>query len=124
MGFIIKILFSVCKIIFQKIGFFKPWDLSKPQEYYQTILEFTGSVDFKHFYHKGSPDPSYSTCKILKVLHPKEWGQELFKPKAFPVNFQTKLDFCQIFSYWDYEQAWFNTFLSKIARVPIPGYFF
>ena len=110
-GFYHKDPFFCLQNHFPKNWFFKPWDLSKPQEYYQTILEFTGSADFKHFYHKGSPDPSYSTCKILKVLHPKEWGQELFKPKAFPVNFQTKLDFCRTFSYWDYEQAWFNTFL-------------
>ena len=57
---------------FPKNWFYKPWDLSKLQEYYQTILEFTGSIDFKHFFHKGSPEPSYSTCKILKVLHPKD----------------------------------------------------
>ena len=109
MVFIIKILSSVCKIIFQRIGFLNLGIF--PNHKNITILEFTGSADFKHFYHKGSPDPSYSTCKILKVLHPKDWGQELFKPKAFPVNFQTKLDFCRTFSYWDYEQTWFNTFL-------------
>lgn len=110
-GFYNKNPFLAIQNHFPKNWFFKPWDLSKPQEYYQTILEFTGSAEFKHFYHKGSHDPSYSTCKILKIIHPKDWGQDLFKPKTFPINFQTKLDFCPTFSYWDYEQAWFNTFL-------------
>ena len=112
-GFYHKDPFFTLQLHFPKNWFFKPWDLSKPREFYQTILEFTGSAEFKHFYHKGSHDPSYSTCKILKVLHPQEWGQELFRPKAFPINFQTKLDFCRTFSYWDYEQAWFNTFLTQ-----------
>ena len=73
-GFYHKDPFFTLQLHFPKNWFFKPWDLSKPREFYQTILEFTGSVEFKHFYHKGSHDPSYSTCKILKVLHPQEWG--------------------------------------------------
>lgn len=56
--------------MFGKNMFLKPWDITKTQEYYQSILELTSSVDFKHFLYSNQNDPSYSTTKILKILSP------------------------------------------------------
>ena len=97
---------------FPKGWFFKPWDLSKPQSFYQDILEFTESVKFKHFYLSDAhSEPAYSTATILKVLSPKQWGESLHSLQYFPANFHNRLNHCLAFSYWDYQQAWFNTFL-------------
>ena len=96
---------------FPKGWFFKPWDLTKPQSYYQSILEITESVKFKHFFlDKAHPEPAYSTATILKVLSPNQWGDLLHNFKTFPLNFETRLPHCRTFSYWDYQQAWYNTF--------------
>ncbi|KAH9779649.1 hypothetical protein KPL71_007778 [Citrus sinensis] len=91
--------------------FFKPWDLTKPQSYYQSILEITDSVKFKHFFlSKTHSEPAYSTATILKVLSPNQWGDLLHNFKTFPLDFETRLPHCRSFSYWDYQQAWYNTF--------------
>ncbi|KAH9745864.1 hypothetical protein KPL70_004238 [Citrus sinensis] len=91
---------------FPKGWFFKPWDLTKPQSYYQSILEITESVKFKHFFlDKTHSEPAYSTATILKVLSPNQWGDLLHNFKTFPLNFETRLPHCRTFSYWDYQQA-------------------
>ena len=103
--------FQATSNIFPKGWFFKPWDLTKPQCYYQSILESTESVKFKHFFlSEAHTEPAYSTATILKVLSPKQWGDQLHKLKPFPANFQMHLSHCLSYSYWDYQQAWFNTF--------------
>ena len=91
---------------------FKPWDLCRPQSYYATILELTDSVKFKHFkLHTTHSKHAYSTCIIHKIIHPFDWGQPLHKPKHFPMQFRTSpQDFQTSYSYWDYQQAWFNAF--------------
>ena len=109
-GFYLSDPFQAITKIFPKGWFFKPCDLSKHQSFYQSILEFTESVKFKHFFLSESHhEPAYSTATILKVLSPKQWGDQLHKPKTFPVNFQMRLNHCLYFSYWDYQQAWYNT---------------
>ncbi|KAH9650891.1 hypothetical protein KPL70_026534 [Citrus sinensis] len=72
---------------FPKGWFFKPWDLTKPQSYYQSILEITESVKFKHFFlDKAHPEPAYSTATILKskltVNMIKDWlsSKNLLQP--------------------------------------------
>ena len=103
--------FQAISKIFPKGWFFQPWDLTKPQPYYQSILEATESVKFKHFFlSETHSEPAYSTATILKVLSPKQWGDLLHNQKRFPSNFQMRLPHCLVFSYWDYQQAWFNTF--------------
>ena len=68
-------------------------------------------MKFKHFFlSETHSDPAYSTATILKVLSPKQWGDLLHNQKRFPSNFQMCLPHCLVFSYWDYPQAWFNTF--------------
>ena len=42
--------FQAISKFFPKGWFFKPWDLTKPQSYYQSILEITDSVKLKHFF--------------------------------------------------------------------------
>ena len=80
--------FQTLTKFFPKGWFFKPWDLTKPQPYYQSILEATESVKFKHFYLSDShSEPAYSTATILKVLSPKQWGDLLHNQKRFPTNF-------------------------------------
>ena len=111
MDFTILILFKQFQSFFPKGWFFKPWDLVKPQSYYQSILEATESVKFKHFFlHEPHSEPAYSTATILKVLSPNQWGDQLHKFKTFPPNFQMHLAHYLAYSYWDYQQAWFNTF--------------
>ncbi|KAH9681568.1 hypothetical protein KPL71_027019 [Citrus sinensis] len=95
---------------FPQDWFFKPWDLTKPQSYYQSILEITDSVKFKHlFLSKTHSEPAYSTATILKVLSPNQWGDLLHNFKTFPLDFETRLPHCRSFSHWDYQQAWYNT---------------
>ncbi|KAJ9178459.1 hypothetical protein P3X46_010338 [Hevea brasiliensis] len=89
---------------------FKPWDKSKNPAYYQSILIETGSVKIKHFL-ENSPVPNYSTCTILKVIHPANWGQDLSVPKKFQARFGQSLPSTTTFTYWDYHQAWINAFL-------------
>ena len=110
-GFYHTDLFQAILKFFPKGWFFKPWDLTKPQPYYQSILEATESVKFKHFFlSETHSEPAYSTTTILKVLSPNQWGDQLHKFRSFPPNFQMRLPHCLVYSYWDYQQAWFNTF--------------
>jgi len=99
--------------IFPPNWYYKPWNLAKPQSCYVTILEITNSVKFKRFkIHSDYTEPAYSTCIIHKGIHPTEWGQPLHQPVSFPMHFCTNpQDFNTTYTYWDYQQAWFNTFL-------------
>ncbi|KAG5251652.1 zf-CCHC domain-containing protein/MP domain-containing [Salix suchowensis] len=86
--------------IFPKNFHFKSWDISKSQSFYENILQVTGSVTFKHFFkHPSHPDPAYSTCTIQRIISPDKWNIQKQNPH-FPS-----------YTYWDYEQAWFNAFL-------------
>ena len=97
--------------LFPKNWYFKPWDLHKPQSFYQSILETTGSAKFKHFKKDETQlHPSYSTCTIQRIIHPSEWGPELHKGKPFPADLYTRNIHCGLFNYWDYQQAWYNAF--------------
>jgi hypothetical protein len=99
--------------IFPSNWYYKPWNIAKPQSYYSTILEITNSIKFKHFkIHSDHTEPAYSTCIIHKVIHPTKWGQPLHQPVSFPMHFRTNpQDFNTTYTYWDYQQAWFNAFL-------------
>ncbi|KAH9733784.1 hypothetical protein KPL71_017134 [Citrus sinensis] len=75
--------FQAISKIFPEGWFFKPWDLSKPQSFYQSILEIIESVKFKHFFLSEShTEPVYSTATILKVLSPKQWGGKMPKQSS------------------------------------------
>jgi hypothetical protein len=98
--------------IFPPNWHYKPWNLAKPQSYYAAIFDITNSVKFKHFkLHSDHTDPTYSTCIIHKVIYPKDWGQPLHQPLSFPTHLCTHFqDFNTSYTYWDYQQAWFNAF--------------
>lgn len=103
--------FQAISKFFPKGWFFKPCDLTKPRSYYQSILEATEYVKFKHFFlSETHSEPVYSPATILKVLSSNQWGDQLHKFKTFPPNFQMRLPHCLTYSYWDYQQVWFNTF--------------
>jgi hypothetical protein len=90
---------------------YKPWDLTKSQSYYAAILEITNSVKFKHFkIHSTHSEPAYSTCIINKIIHPSDWGQPLHKPISFPSHLRQNNQNYGTYTYWDYQQAWFNAF--------------
>ena len=117
--------FQTLTKFFPKSWFFKPWDLTKPQPYYQSILEATESIKFKHFYLSDSHSESaYSTATILKVLSPKQWGDLFDNQKRFPSNFQMHLPHCLTYSYWDYQQAWYNTFFIQNPKKAYSWLFF
>ena len=83
------------------------------------ILEISSSVKFKHFnFKQHHTKPSNSTGIIKDVLHQTDWKQPFHYGIRFPINFQTKLHkYCQTYSYWDYQQAWFNAlFLQKFKE--------
>ena len=43
-------------------------------------------------------------------MSPNQWGDQLHTQRRFPPNFQMCLPHCLTYSYWDYQQAWYNTF--------------
>ena len=116
-GFFHKSLYVAIKNIFPKGWFFKPWDLSKPQPYYRAILEATESVTFKDFFlGQNVTEAGYSTAKIHKILTPSDWGTHLHSPKQLPKNFTTMINHCRTYTYWDYHQAWYNTFMYQNSK--------
>ncbi|ESQ36913.1 hypothetical protein EUTSA_v10002933mg, partial [Eutrema salsugineum] len=77
--------------------FFKPHNTDKTVLFFQTILEITESVSFKHFYsNENHTDPAYSTFKIYKVIAPSDWEYDLNENLNFPENLKD-LSFFQIF---------------------------
>src|SRR5262249_20951186 len=98
--------------IFPPNWHFKPWSLSKPYEYYENILTETQSIKITHHYTNPNEPPSYSTAKILKIIHPMDWAKKnqfLSHHQKFQ-NRITTMDLCPTYSYWDYQQAWYNIF--------------
>lgn len=82
---------------------FVPRNVAKPHEYYMNILIQTGSVAFKHYTDTKDPNfITHSTAQILKVLRPKDWGQNPFTLMKFPTSFSEKITHCTHFSYWNY----------------------
>ena len=68
----------------------------------------------KPILNRPIPRPLFS-----KVLSPNQWGDQLHKCKSFPPNFQMRLPHCLTYSYWDYQQAWFNTFfIQNPKKIP------
>ncbi|MBA0662121.1 hypothetical protein Goklo_006309 [Gossypium klotzschianum] len=48
----------------------------KPQQYYEYILVQNGSVLFKHYIDPKDPNfITHSTTQILKILRPRDWGE-------------------------------------------------
>ncbi|XP_073024284.1 uncharacterized protein [Primulina eburnea] len=104
--------FQILQKYFGKGRYYKPYDINKTPYFYQAILEITESVIFKNFFlEEKHEDPAYSTCKILKVIAPADWGYDLTKSLFFPEKLKETHFFEIPFNYWDYHQAWYNSFL-------------
>ncbi|KAG8651192.1 hypothetical protein MANES_07G100510v8 [Manihot esculenta] len=87
---------------------FRPKDISKPQEYYQSILEETGSARIKHNFdkhHKGIIP--YSSIQIKWVVHPKDWS---ISSLYTATQFKTLKKYSTLYNYFDYIDAWTNVF--------------
>ncbi|ESQ50202.1 hypothetical protein EUTSA_v10002271mg, partial [Eutrema salsugineum] len=97
--------------------FFKPHNTDKSVLFFQTILEITVSVSFKHFYlNENHTDPAYSTFKIHKVIAPSDWEYDLNENLNFPEILKDLSCFNVSFNYWDYCQAWYNSFLIQSPK--------
>ena len=93
------------KNIFQNEKYFVSNDILKTRKFYEFILVDTESVQISHIKNPEGNDIAYSKCKILKVLNEKDWDQNPFTHKRFSENFDP-----QTFDFYDYKNAWFNTF--------------
>lgn len=103
--------FMTIQKLFGQDWYYKPWSSEKTPTYYQTILEVSASVEIKHFYlREGHTNPAYSTFKILHVIPPQDWEGDVNKTFNFPETYKNEPFYDTPFSYWDYQQAWYNSF--------------
>lgn len=102
---------------FGKNNFFKPHNTDKTVLFFQTILEITDSVSFKHFYlNENHTDAAYSTFKIHKIIAPCDWEYDLNDNLNFPEDLKNLPCYNVPFNYWDYCQAWYNSFLIQSPK--------
>lgn len=98
-----------------------PSELPKTREFFERILEETGSILFE-FYEKLEIDIIllFQRYKILNILKPQDWGYDLRKQR----NFKDQRMFPKSFIYFDYMIAW-EIFLLinyiKMLNIPIVG---
>ena len=86
----------------------------KPLNSMKKFLEETQSVTFKHFSDKGHVN--YSTARIHKVIHLSQWQPNPLSLNKFKVKTNEALPYRSSYSYFDYQQAWWNTFWRKNAN--------
>ena len=89
---------------FQQDKFF----ISKTRRFYEFILLDIEYVQISHIKNIENTDIAYSKCKILNINFEKDWEQNPFPRKHFSQIFVP-----QTFDYFDYKNAWFNTFFLK-----------
>ena len=93
------------KKIFQNDKYFIPNEILKTRKLYEFILVDTESVQILHVSNPEGIGIAYSKCKFLKVLNQKDWDQIIFTHKRFSKKFDP-----QTFDYYDYKNAWYQTF--------------
>ncbi|KAG8654294.1 hypothetical protein MANES_05G118701v8 [Manihot esculenta] len=88
--------------------YFTPKNILKPQDYYQSILEETGSVKVKHNFDKNHKEIiAYSSIQIKSVMHPKDWPA----PSLYTeIAFKKLKRYSTSYNYFDYVDAWTNIF--------------
>ena len=83
--------------------YFAPKDLLKPQDYYNSILEETGSVKIKHNFDKNHKEIiAYSSIQIKRVIHPKDWPTSNLYTALI---FKNLKKYCTSYNYFDYIDA-------------------
>ena len=102
------------KRMFSEKFLYTPYDNYKTPEFYERILEETQSVTFRHFEDKGHVN--YSTARIHRVIHPSQWQPDTLSLNKFKNKTNEALPYRSSFSYFDYQQAWWNTFWRKNAN--------
>ena len=80
----------------------------KTRDYYQTILEESGSVRFTHRSNSQERTIDYSKAQIIKIISHENWWINPYSEKAligFPAYPR--------YSYYDYQEAWFKAFFIR-----------
>ena len=74
-------------------------------------------MSFKHFYlNENHIDAAYSTFKIHKIIAPCDWEYDLNDNLNFPEDLKNLPCYNVPFNYWDYCQAWYNSFLIQSPK--------
>ncbi|RDX65399.1 Enzymatic polyprotein, partial [Mucuna pruriens] len=90
--------------IFPKTFHYLPNNQLKTQRFYEFILVDTDSAEITHT-RDDQGNMLFSKMKIINILSPQDWNQHLFDSKAFTRQFNPLG-----YTYYDYIDAWFNTF--------------
>ncbi|RID44655.1 hypothetical protein BRARA_I01436, partial [Brassica rapa] len=90
---------------FGKNNFFKPHNTDKTVFVLQTFLS-----------KKNHTDAAYSTFKIHKIIAPCDWEYDLNDNLNFPDDLKNLPCYNVPFNYWDYCQAWYNSFLIQSPK--------
>lgn len=80
----------------------------KTREYYQAILQESGSVQFNHRSNSNQGNIDFSKAHIIKIISPENWAPNLQAEKpllSFPSYPR--------YTYFDYQDAWTNAFLLR-----------
>ena len=84
---------------------FLPPSPEKNRNFYETILENTGSVKITHnFDLKDSRKILFSKVQIRKIISPSQWDAPFCSLRAFSCDI-----FPSAYTYWDYIHAWTNS---------------
>lgn len=78
-----------------------PIFLLKTREFFEKVLVETSSIKISHK-PRDRHNLAFSTVKILKILRPNDWGNELRKHR----HFENSLMFPKTYNYFDYIMAW------------------
>jgi hypothetical protein len=84
-----------------------------------TIFDITTYTKFKHFkLQQNHSQYAYSTCVIQNIIHSSDWKQPIHQAIQFPISYHVKLSnfIAHSYSYWDYQQAWSNTFFLQNSK--------
>lgn len=82
------------------------------QQFYEAILVDTGSISVKITLTPDQTEIAFSTILIHKILTQEQWGPHPLQPRRFSIAHNPPS-----FNYYDYQQAWFNTFFYQNSRL-------
>lgn len=101
------------KNTFGENWFYTPHDIYKTVAYYKQILEEINSIEFRHFQGKTTDIINYSTAKIIRIIHPIEQNPNPITPIKFNIRLTQPIPYRLSYTYFDYQQAWWNVFFRK-----------
>lgn len=101
------------KNMFGENWFYTLHDPYKTIAYYEKNLEETGSIEFRHFQDKNTDTINYSTAKLIRIIHPTEWNPNPISPVKFNVSVTQPVPYRPSYTYFDYQQAWWNVFFRQ-----------